>query len=37
MTAEVFQAAGIDPARRGETMTIEEFVALEQARREVAA
>ncbi len=37
VTAEAFQAAGIDPARRGETMTIEEFVALEQARREVAA
>ena len=37
VTAESFQAAGIDPARRGETMTIEEFVALEQARREVAA
>ena len=37
VTAEAFQASGIDPARRGETMTIEEFVALEQARREVAA
>ena len=37
VTAEAFQAAGIDPARRGETMTIEEFVTLEQARREVAA
>ena len=37
VTAEAFQTAGIDPARRGETMTIEEFVALEQARREVAA
>ena len=37
VTAEAFQAAGIDPARRGETMTIEEFVALEQARREVTA
>ena len=35
VSAEAFQAAGIDPARRGETMTIEEFVALEQARREV--
>ena len=37
VTTEAFQAAGIDPARRGETMTIEEFVALEQARREVTA
>ena len=37
VSAEAFQAAGIDPARRGETMTIEEFVALEQARREVTA
>ncbi|PXY82054.1 16S rRNA (adenine(1518)-N(6)/adenine(1519)-N(6))-dimethyltransferase [Bifidobacterium asteroides] len=37
VTVEAFRAAGIDPARRGETMTIEEFIALEQARREVAA
>lgn len=37
VSAEAFQAAGIDPARRGETMTIEEFVALERARREVTA
>ena len=37
VTVEAFRAAGIDPARRGETMTIEEFVALEQARREVTA
>ena len=37
VTVEAFRAAGIDPARRGETMTIEEFVAMEQARREVAA
>ena len=37
VTTEAFRAAGIDPARRGETMTIEEFVALEQARREVTA
>ena len=37
VTAEAFRAAGIDPARRGETMTIEEFIALEQARREVTA
>ncbi|WP_445342098.1 16S rRNA (adenine(1518)-N(6)/adenine(1519)-N(6))-dimethyltransferase RsmA [Bifidobacterium sp. ESL0827] len=37
VTVEAFRAAGIDPARRGETMTIEEFIALDQARREVAA
>ena len=37
VTVEAFRAAGIDPARRGETMTIEEFIALEQACREVTA
>ena len=34
---EAFRAAGIDPSRRGETMTIAEFAALERAGREVAA
>ena len=34
---EAFKAAGIDPSRRGETMTIAEFAALERAGREVAA
>ena len=34
---EAFKAAGIDPSRRGETMTIAEFAALERSGREVAA
>ncbi len=34
---EAFKAADIDPSRRGETMTIAEFAALERAGREVAA
>ena len=34
---EAFKAAGIDPSRRGETMTIAEFAALERAGREVDA
>ena len=34
---KAFKAAGIDPSRRGETMTIAEFAALERAGREVAA
>ncbi|WP_445339452.1 16S rRNA (adenine(1518)-N(6)/adenine(1519)-N(6))-dimethyltransferase RsmA [Bifidobacterium sp. ESL0825] len=34
---EAFKAASIDPSRRGETMTIAEFAALERAGREVAA
>ena len=29
--AEAFEAAGIDPTRRGETLTIDEFVALATA------
>ncbi|MDF7666021.1 rRNA adenine dimethyltransferase family protein [Bifidobacterium sp. ESL0745] len=29
--AETFEAAGIDPTRRGETLTIEEFAALAEA------
>ena len=34
---EAFKAAGIDPSRRGETMTIAEFAVLERAGREVDA
>ena len=34
---EAFKAADIDPSRRGETMTIAEFAALERAGREVDA
>nr|WP_226836229.1 16S rRNA (adenine(1518)-N(6)/adenine(1519)-N(6))-dimethyltransferase RsmA [Bifidobacterium leontopitheci] len=34
---DVFAAAGIDPTRRGETLTIDEFVALARAVREAAA
>ena len=37
VSPEAFKAAGIDPSRRGETMTIAEFAALERAGREVAA
>lgn len=29
--AEAFKAAGIDPTRRGETLTIDEFMALAKA------
>ena len=37
VSPEAFKAAGIDPSRRGETMTIAEFAALERAGREVDA
>ena len=37
VSPEAFKAAGIDPSRRGETMTIAEFAALERSGREVAA
>ena len=37
VSPEAFKAAGIDPSRRGETMTIAEFATLERAGREVAA
>ena len=37
VSPEAFKAAGIDPSRRGETMTIVEFAALERAGREVDA
>ncbi|WP_024627096.1 16S rRNA (adenine(1518)-N(6)/adenine(1519)-N(6))-dimethyltransferase RsmA [Bifidobacterium sp. A11] len=37
VSPEAFKVAGIDPSRRGETMTIAEFAALERAGREVAA
>ena len=37
VSPEVFKAAGIDPSRRGETMTIAEFAVLERAGREVDA
>ena len=35
--AEAFAAAGIDPTRRGETLTIDEFARLTQATQEVQA
>ena len=35
--SEAFDKAGIDPTRRGETLTIDEFVALARALNEVAA
>ena len=35
--AEAFAAAGIDPTRRGETLTIDEFARLAQATQEVQA
>ncbi len=37
VSPEAFKAAGIDPSRRGETMTIAEFAVLERAGREVDA
>ena len=37
VSPEAFTAASIDPSRRGETMTIAEFAALERAGREVDA
>ena len=33
--SEAFERAGIDPTRRGETLTIDEFVALARAMGEV--
>ncbi len=35
--SEAFERAGIDPTRRGETLTIDEFVALARALDEVSA
>ena len=35
--SEAFEKAGIDPTRRGETLTIDEFVALARALDEVFA